>query len=215
MNPLESRGVYAIRNKLNGDLYIGSVVASTFKRRWGKHRSDLRLNRHRARGLQNCWNTHGGSVLEFIILELVPTEEQIDRNYIFDLEQMWLDSYQPAYNTSTFANSNKGVKRLPRTQEHRAKISASRKGWSNPNKGHQLWAGREHPFQGKNHRQETILKNCITQRPDPLNFFHPIHGTHTVINLSAFCRERGLDTSNMSKVGRGKLRSYKGWSRGY
>lgn len=111
-------GVYAIRNLLNGKMYIGSAAVD-FKQRWRGHRSNLRLNRHHSIHLQRAWNKYGEQYFEFIVLEyctpLLCTTK----------EQKFIDTYRTAncrygYNRNPSAHSRLGIKA---TDETKAKIS--------------------------------------------------------------------------------------------
>jgi group I intron endonuclease len=114
-------GIYAIRNLVNGKVYIGS--ASRFKDRWICHRSSLRLGTHHSRYLQSDWRKYGPDSFAFEILELVPVADLIR------VEQGYLDRLRPfkrrGYNLATVAASTTGVER---TAEWRAKHSSANKG---------------------------------------------------------------------------------------
>lgn len=65
---------------------------------------------------------------------------------------------------------------------------------------------------GKPIPPEQAAKSSLTQRPQGYSFINKVTLEVCVVNnLSLFCRERSLDTSNMSKVANKKLKSYKGW----
>lgn len=115
-------GVYAIRNSVNGKVYVGSTV--NFKRRWQIHRIHLSRGSHHSVRLQNAWNKYGSAAFEWIVLEIVPETTLLTR------EQFWLDHFQSAeqyvgYNVSPTARSVLGIKRSPETKE---KISAAHTG---------------------------------------------------------------------------------------
>jgi group I intron endonuclease len=76
---------------------------------------------HHSRPLQNSWNKHGADVFEWIILEIVPLDQLIER------EQIWMDHFQVCdrrygYNIAPKAGSVRGV---VRSQETKAKIALS------------------------------------------------------------------------------------------
>jgi group I intron endonuclease len=115
-------GIYAIINLLNGKRYIGS--ACNIRRRWAEHRSHLNRNIHSSKHLNNAWLKYGSDCFEFRVIELVN-----DKTKLTEREQIWLDNAKPEYNYQTIAGrGNAGMKRGPLSEEHKAKLSAARKG---------------------------------------------------------------------------------------
>lgn len=113
-------GVYAIRNKVNGKVYIGSA-ASGFSNRWRGHRSDLKLGKHHSILLQRAWAKYGADCFEFIVLTRCPADSCIEQ------EQQFIDFYHSAnpengYNIAPTAGSSLGVKL---SEETRNRISAA------------------------------------------------------------------------------------------
>lgn len=109
-------GVYLIRNLQNGKVYVGS--ATSFKIRWGNHRSDLKHGRHDNQHLQRAWVKYGEASFVFEILEGCFTSRLIER------EQHWIDHYRSfdrsmGYNISPTAGSTLGT---TRTEEVKKKI---------------------------------------------------------------------------------------------
>ena len=131
--------IYAIRNELNGDLYIGS--AQNVRSRWKAHQRLLLRNKHHSAHLQRAYTKYGSGNLLYCIVEYVD-----DKDNLLEREQTWLDFFKPKYNISRFAGSpmkglklsaetrarmsaaKMGKKRPPMTDEHRERISASKKG---------------------------------------------------------------------------------------
>lgn len=104
---LAASGIYAITNKVNGKKYIGSAV--NIKKRWIKHRVELRSSTHHSAKLQNSWRKHGEAVFEFSVLEYVD-----DKIELLSREQFWLDLFDPCatgYNMIPTAGSHLGAKR--------------------------------------------------------------------------------------------------------
>lgn len=117
-----SPGIYAIINLLDGKRYIGS--ASNIRRRWAEHRSHLNRGIHSSPKLQNAWRKYGEENFEFRIIENIENKDDL-----LVREQFWLDNAQPAYNFQKIAGrGNAGMKRGPLSEEHKAKLSAARKG---------------------------------------------------------------------------------------
>lgn len=75
---LKKQGVYAIRNIVNGKVYIGSTTNS-FRERWRTHRKKLKGNKHPNNYLQNSWNKYGKDCFIFEILEITEPENCLKR----------------------------------------------------------------------------------------------------------------------------------------
>lgn len=120
-------GIYAILNKINKKLYIGSAI--NLRIRKNDHLKLLRKNKHYNRYLQSTFNKHKEENFSFLILEYI--------NYKFDLikrEQYYIDRYQSfnrnhGYNLSPTAGSSLGVKF---SEEIRLKNNITRKGTKLP-----------------------------------------------------------------------------------
>jgi group I intron endonuclease len=116
-------GIYAIRNKESGKVYVGSAVS--VNRRWNLHRHRLTRQKHHSRHLQAAWNLYGSDAFEFIILE-----EVIDKSKLIEREQYWMNFYKSynrkfGYNVNPIAGSSFGVKR---TEEYKNRIRKSLSG---------------------------------------------------------------------------------------
>lgn len=68
MSKINISGIYAIRNKINGKLYIGS--SNSVHYRWKQqHRPRLCNNTHYNKHLQHAWNKYGENAFELQIIE--------------------------------------------------------------------------------------------------------------------------------------------------
>ena len=79
-------GVYAIRNTVDGAVYVGSTA--DIDARWAQHRAALDRASHLNEQLQNAWIRHGATAFEFVILERVE-----DSDALAHAEQRWIDRY--------------------------------------------------------------------------------------------------------------------------
>ena len=104
-------GIYAIKNTVNGNTYIGS--AKQFARRWRQHLHLLRKGRHHSPYLQAAWNKYGEASFSFDIVATCELEDLIAQ------EQHYIDTLKPVYNISAVAG------RIDYTPEVRRKISES------------------------------------------------------------------------------------------
>jgi group I intron endonuclease len=73
---LNKSGIYAIRNVVNGKVYVGKT-SQPFHSRWRTHRRLLQSGRHDNRHLQSSWLKYGGSSFEFSILEEIPRDQPL------------------------------------------------------------------------------------------------------------------------------------------
>jgi group I intron endonuclease len=100
MNDHRTSFVYAIKNKINGLMYIGST--DNLKKRIESHLEHLKAGIHNYK-LQKAWNEFGENAFEFIVIEKdIPLLKQ------FIAEQYWLDtfkSYKEGYNVNPKAGS--------------------------------------------------------------------------------------------------------------
>jgi hypothetical protein len=96
-------GIYAITNIMTQEQYIGS--ARDIPLRLQQHRALLLRGNHHARKLQAAWNRDGAAAFRFEILERVP-----DVRLLPAVEQRYLDTLKPAYNSADVAvNSSAAV----------------------------------------------------------------------------------------------------------
>jgi group I intron endonuclease len=88
-------GIYIIRNKLNGKVYVGSSI--NVEQRWRQHKGLLRKNEHHSPTLQNAWNKYGEEVFEFVIAEEVLNVEELA-----ETEQRFIDRHEAYKSTKGY-----------------------------------------------------------------------------------------------------------------
>lgn len=113
--------IYEIRHTATGMLYVGST--NDYKRRFAEHRYSLRRGNHYNRHLQSAWKKYGEDAFSFSVLECLSDELELMKR-----EQYWIDAttaVDNGFNMCPLAGSTRGV---PRSAEHKAKISAANKG---------------------------------------------------------------------------------------
>ena len=74
----KKQGVYAIRNTLNGKVYIGSTITPFYKR-WQCHKKRLRRGVHHSKHLQSSWDKYGEDNFQFEIIEVTSPEKCRER----------------------------------------------------------------------------------------------------------------------------------------
>lgn len=79
-------GVYVIRNKVNGKVYIGSTIV-TFKKRWQDHLKHLKRGTHANNHLQSAYLKYGADAFSWEVLEYTSKEEARKR------ESYWISYY--------------------------------------------------------------------------------------------------------------------------
>lgn len=125
-------GIYKIMCTTTGRFYVGSAV--NFRNRCTVHKRALRQGTHKNAPLQAAWNKYGEDAFSFCIVEYV------DRVFLLDAEQSYLDKEQPfgkvgfnilkvagnlfGYRHSTEAKEKMRAKALQRKHPNRARAVA-------------------------------------------------------------------------------------------
>ncbi|MDR1422793.1 MAG: GIY-YIG nuclease family protein [Coriobacteriales bacterium] len=90
-------GVYQLRNRLSGKLFIES--ASNLKSRELTLRMMLDDGRHPNGQLQEDWNKHGSDTFEYSVLEQVEVEQDASpaerKKQLDEMMSLWLDEIEP------------------------------------------------------------------------------------------------------------------------
>lgn len=120
------QGIYCIKNNINGKEYIGSSI--NVRKRFLRHFSELKNNKHKNTKLQNSYNKHGKDNFVFSILE-----EVNEKGALISREQYYIDTMLPEYNINLIANSSLGVKRSEETKEKikKANLGLKHPSWRN------------------------------------------------------------------------------------
>lgn len=129
-------GIYAIKNKMNGKMYIGKTTNS--KNRFIRHKYLLKCGKHFNPHLQKSYNKNGIAAFDFIVLE------ECAEDCLPDKEQEWIDKHLGfLYNSEIFVKDKKGCKNpfagKRHTDETKIKMRAAKigkyNGGNNPNFG--------------------------------------------------------------------------------
>lgn len=105
-------GIYQIRCKESGNLYVGSAV--DFNNRWKMHLHLLNRGKHHSRHMQAAWIKYGESAFEFERLLIC------ERKDLLMYEQIVLDAMSPEYNTAKIAGSCLGLRHSAETKAKQA-----------------------------------------------------------------------------------------------
>lgn len=159
------RGVYSIRNKINGKQYIGKSI--DLKLRKYHHFNDLDKQKHHSSPLQNAYNKYGKDNFEFIVLiqDNSLTDEELNDLEIRMIIEKDSDRHKNGYNVSPGGGavgpiiqseeSNKkrslALKGRVFTKEHSERKSLAQVGSKNP-------SAKAVSIDGK--KYETITEAC-------------------------------------------------------
>jgi|GEM_PF-3346794 len=95
-------GIYGIRNKINGKIYIGQ--SGNIYSRWTAHRNALKNNCHHNKRLQNAWNKYGECSFDFFIVE------KCGLNELDIYENFWILYYNSKNNGYNLDLGGKGIR---------------------------------------------------------------------------------------------------------
>lgn len=173
-------GIYMIKNKVNGNVYIGQ--AADIYERWKEHISLLRRGKHVNNHLQRAWNKYGDDNFEFSIVE------ECDENALNDREIYWIAEYDSYHNGYNQTLGGGGVRGFKHDEETKQRISESLKGENAPWYGKQRseetkvkigqaskerWSNPEnHPMYGKYHTEESKEKMSESHKGKTLTDEH-------------------------------------------
>ena len=107
------QGIYCIKNKITGDIYVGSAVS--MKKRKYRHFSSLRKNIHHSAYLQRAFNRYGETSFLFFPLKFVA-----DASMLIQSEQYFIDRLNPSYNMCKIAGSTLGTKQSVESNKRRS-----------------------------------------------------------------------------------------------
>jgi len=211
-------GIYQIRCKRNGKVYVGSTV--NLSQRWTRHVYSLRRGNHKNIHLQQAWNKYGKDSFEFSILELVPAAQ------LLVSEQKWIDQ-------TRCTNRQVGFNIYPIASSPGNKNARIWKGFVDPEGNevtivnlfefcrehsldfpsmHRLAKGKSKlkSYKGWTHRNSQRKREYVKT----YNGFISPDGNPMapITNLAAFCRQNGLDPTHMVAVSKGRIHSHRGWT---
>lgn len=211
-------GIYKWTCTPTGKIYIGSAINLYRRRIW--HVTDLRKGTHHNHYLQNAWNKYGESAFTFDVIELVLEP------FLLEREQYWLGKLKAAnkrygFNHTPTAGSLYGFRH---SEETRAKMresgliaQQSRGEEWNANlrvaiaNRSSTWRANVSAAQKARWADPVRRAASIEKHVSDWEVIDPNGKTSIIRNLSAFCRENGLDHSGMVMVSTGKRKHHKGW----
>jgi hypothetical protein len=81
--------IYRIVNTKTLQIYIGETTVGIY--RWGKHKSNLRRQKHESPALQEDWNKYGEEAFVFEIIEELPCDTS--RDLLLKKEEKYIKQY--------------------------------------------------------------------------------------------------------------------------
>ena len=195
-------GIYKIVNKIDGKYYVGS--SKHIYKRWRKHKSLLRHNKHINDYLQNAFNAYGESNFEFIIVEecLIENLKKLEQKYLDIAKSTQNDNYNLNFDVSGGDHSVHSLEKIRlgrinffKNPENRKIASEiSKKQWNNP-EFKKTRLGKNHP----------LYNDTIYQ----------FYNTETKIiescTMNELYKKYDLHRSNVLALCKNKLKSYKKW----
>lgn len=122
-NKIQQIGVYVIRNKINGKVYIGSSK-NCYHRVRSQHLWSLENKTHTNPHLQSSWNKYGKSAFEFFIIELCEPENILIREQFY-IDSMTATNREFGYNANQLVNGS-----VKLNEEQKMKLTFSKQGKS-------------------------------------------------------------------------------------
>ncbi len=113
-------GVFLIRNRVNGKVFIDSSINVPGK--INRHKFQFNLNGHPNKALQKDWNEFGEDSFEFEVLEDLSPRDDQNYDYTSDLEtleDLWLEKLEPY--------GDKGYNERKKTREERLQMIAAKR----------------------------------------------------------------------------------------
>lgn len=140
-------GIYGIKNKKNGKMYVGQSV--DVKGRFVRHKTELKNNKHKNKHLQNSYNKNGIEQFEFFVIE------ECEKDKLTEREQEWIDKYprRNLYNQQFEVYDLQGERNpffgKKHTDATKSRMSLLKK---------DVYNGSNNPNFGKKHSKEVGLK---------------------------------------------------------
>lgn len=187
---LSQGGIYAVRNTINGKLYVGSAV--NFARRFYIHKWRLDRGDHHSKKLQAAWVKHGASAFVFEVIEVVQ-----DAADLIGREQHHIDrmgSAKSGYNMLPVAGSMLGMRH---TKEAKEKIAAAFRGVPKKTplvkKGQELppeWVAKVAAANTGKKRTEETKRRISASAVGHKRWLGKTHSEETKARISALAKSR-------------------------
>ena len=144
---MKTCGIYAIRNTINGKMYVGK--STNVPNRFIRHKTLLKNSKHFNRHLQRSYQKYGKIQFEYVLLE------ECEKNNLSSKEQEWIDKiginglYNHQLEVKDLHHDRNPFYGKTHTEKTKSAMSAAKK---------KLYIGSGNPNYGKKHSQETRTK---------------------------------------------------------
>ena len=229
-----NQGIYCIKCAHTNKTYVGS--ATNIKKRWWRHRKDLREKKHHNKYLQRAWNKYGEGAFSFDILEWVKSKYNLKTR-----EQYWIDTLNSHHSANGFNECKEAYTTAGRPCSERCKNLKAKEWTVKPPNGTEFTIKNLNAFCYKTQLNRGCMKNVAQGianhhkgwccRKGDMNheewqqlrelhqlkkcrkclFTSPTGEQYVEIGLGAFCRKHALTVPLMRAVAIGKQRHHKGW----
>lgn len=195
-------GVYSIRNKTNGKVYVGSTTRNIMTR-FSEHKHNLRHNKHSNLYLQHAWNKYGENCFEFSVIESVDFSDNI-----IEIEQFYIDVFfgDNCYNIRPIADNNKGTIRTIDVREKHSITMKLRHG-----RGSKIAVERSIRMKGIPQPEKADIARQMKIKtwegfisPNGVEYYN-------IEDLVSFANEHNLNAQGLRRLGRKERKHYKGW----
>ena len=173
-------GIYRIRNILNNKIYIGSSI--NIKKRFERHKRDLKMNSHSNLELQRVFNKYGNAIFQF---EIIISFEEISIEKLRKLESEMIE-----YNNLV----NNGYNQMIDNSSHFIKINKEEKYIENNKKRNSISVKAFNRFTGKLISNfNSISDASIYFKTSSSNISRICKGSLNHIKGATFCYEKDYD----------------------
>ena len=195
-------GIYKIINKIDNKYYVGS--SKNIYKRWRKHKSLLRHNKHINDYLQNAFNLHGETNFEFVIIEkcLVENLKDVEQKYLDIAKSNQNNNYNLNFESSGGDHSVHSLEKIrlgrinffKNTENRKIASEISKKQWDNP-EFKKTRLGKNHP----------LYKDVI------YHFYNTQTKISELCTMNELYKKYNLDRGGVWALCKSKLKSSKKW----
>ena len=184
-------GIYAIRNKANGKMYIGQ--SQDIQKRWRSHKYHLSRGSAQNRHLQYAWNHYGEASFEFLVIETCSVDV-LDEREIYWIAHF--DSVKNGYNVSS--GGHRGCK-WKMTSEQVEKIKVALTGVKKSESSKRNMSLAKKKYYEKHTPATSIPVVCLNTREVFINASeaHKRYPSADISALHSCCKGRGFSCGKL------------------